>query len=158
MWPVEHGGPLPRRRPMFCPECGSKQLDEAGFCIRCGRSLRPAASVAETPSELRWEYMNLAIPIQLEFVVADGGDAFFRRFDDIVQQYLERAAQDGWRPVERTDYHSLTAAGRVQKQFMQRRTLFNAVFGGKVELCELARIQVARPIPTGDPGGPSDDL
>jgi hypothetical protein len=100
--------------------------------------------------------MNLTIPIQLEFVVADGGDAFFQRFDDIVQQHLGRAAQDGWRPAERTDYRSLSAAGRVQKHFIQRRTLFNAVFGGKVELCELVRIRVARQIPIDDPRGPSD--
>jgi hypothetical protein len=102
--------------------------------------------------------MNLTIPIQLEFAVADGGDAFFQRFDDIVQQHLERAAQDGWRPAERTDYHSLSAAGRVQRSFFQRRTLFNAVFGGKVELCELVRIRVARPIPTSDPGSPSEGV
>jgi hypothetical protein len=140
---------------MLCPECGSTQLDDARFCIHCGRSFRPATSVAEIPPELRWEYMNLTIPIQLEFTVVDGDDAFFQRFDDIVQQHLERAAQDGWQPAERTDYRSLSAAGRVQKHFIQRRTLFNAVFGGKVELCELVRIRVARPIPTGDPGSPS---
>jgi zinc-ribbon domain len=143
---------------MFCPECGSKQLDEARFCIHCGRSFRPAPSVAEISSELRWEYMNLAIPIQLEFVVADGDEGFFRRFDNIVRQYLERVAQDGWSPVERTDYRSLSAAGRVQKHFIQRRTLFNAVFGGKVEVCELVRIRLARSVPIGAPGGPSDGV
>lgn len=143
---------------MICPRCGSTQFDEAWFCIHCGRSSRPVPSVAETPPELRWEYMNLTIPIQLEFVVADGGDAFFQRFDDIVQHHLERAAQDGWRPAERTDYHALSAAGRVQRSFSQRRTLFNAVFGGKVELCELVHIRVARPIPFGDPAGTSGSM
>jgi zinc-ribbon domain len=143
---------------MFCPECGSTQLDDARFCIHCGKSVRRAPNVAEIPPELRWEYMNLTIPIQVEFSVADGGDAFFQRFDDIVQQHLEYAAQDGWQPTERTDYHSLSAAGRVQKHFAQRRTLFNAVFGGKVEVCELVRIQVARPSPAGDPRSPSDSV
>jgi hypothetical protein len=102
--------------------------------------------------------MNLTIPIQLEFTVADGDDAFFQRFGDIVHQHLERVAQDGWHPVERTDYRSLSAAGHVQKHFSQRRTLFNAVFGGKVEVCDLVRIRVARPIPFGDPAGTSGSV
>ncbi len=34
---------------MFCPQCGSQNVDDATFCVRCGRDLRPGAP-AITPS------------------------------------------------------------------------------------------------------------
>lgn len=34
---------------MFCPQCGSQNADDATFCVRCGRDLRPGAP-AITPS------------------------------------------------------------------------------------------------------------
>jgi hypothetical protein len=28
---------------LFCPQCGSQNADDATFCVRCGRDLRPGA-------------------------------------------------------------------------------------------------------------------
>lgn len=34
---------------MFCPKCGTKNIDEARFCVACGNPL-PAVSVTPSPS------------------------------------------------------------------------------------------------------------
>lgn len=33
---------------MFCPKCGTKNVDEAKFCVACGNPF-PAASVTPPP-------------------------------------------------------------------------------------------------------------
>jgi ribosomal protein L40E len=38
-----------RKVDLFCPQCGSQNADDATFCVRCGRDLRPGAP-AITPS------------------------------------------------------------------------------------------------------------
>jgi len=35
---------------LFCPQCGSQNADDATFCMRCGRDLRPGAPSPITPS------------------------------------------------------------------------------------------------------------
>lgn len=37
--------------PMFCPKCGTKNVDEAKFCVACGNPLPAVAAETAPPQE-----------------------------------------------------------------------------------------------------------
>lgn len=37
---------------MFCPKCGTKNIDEARFCVACGNSL-PAVAAETAPPQAK---------------------------------------------------------------------------------------------------------
>ncbi len=43
---------------MRCPNCGGLNLDQAQFCVRCGRTLLPSAAPAQTTSSQRPPYQQ----------------------------------------------------------------------------------------------------
>jgi hypothetical protein len=119
---------------MLCPHCRSQRPDAEPFCLNCGRPFylgvasnkrrpssaildrkellareQPPAEPPEQPRRDRWQYIDVVIPLGLEAPTGgrDFPKEFKARFEQLVQEVLGRARQDGWQPAEPTGLRAL---------------------------------------------------
>ena len=108
---------------MNCGNCGAKSPDEANFCWKCGKLLRPGSGLAEDGIEVceiefrnrrrrlglrnAYEFAAIAVGPQGQRVVDTTGKITGRLFEtmDVLYPALEglteRLVADGWQPLAR---------------------------------------------------------
>ena len=93
---------------MYCANCGTVLPDDANFCSKCGTPLRNHAAA---PGEIKYEYKDLHIPLNLSWsTLGDYNNpdrAFLLAFDSCILKYLQQEATEGWRAAEPYDYTHL---------------------------------------------------
>ena len=101
---------------MYCPNCLTEQQEGANFCTNCGRPLHRSAVHMLPPRQVRWEFMDLKVPLEASSrVFWEYPEEARARFDAVLQEHLARSSLEGWQPDEATDFDSLKAAGRLEQ-------------------------------------------
>ena len=99
-------------------------------------------SQSDRPDQ-RWEYRELTISLNLSTRDFLDHRGLVRRFDQLVQRQLQRAAADGWEADGATEWDALQAAGRIRRR--QTSAFFPRWTHQTVYVYEFVSVRLKRP-------------